>query len=418
MALIRWEGKAPAVAQVDTGSVDTFDAATTYTVTIGGQSVSVLGDTDVATTAGNLVTALEASEIPYFSTVAWANPSGGTITGTANVPGFPFSATLSTTGGTGTVTDFSNTTANAGPLVWNDANNWIGGVLPGAADDVVIEDASGDIWFGLDQITDALGIVQVIRTFTGKIGLNRLAFATAVAAADDEYPEYRADYLEITADEIDLGQQTGPGTPAGSNRIKVNNVKAGASVLRVYGTAPSSSEAGLPAIRYRANDAAADVIVLEAPGGFGIGKDFTGETATVGDIDMRSESSSDRVFVGPGVTYTTYKQDGGQNQIDAAATVTSVRATGGTLLISGNFQITTLTNDGAEITDDHINGGGDAVVTGNLNTGTLDLSVSGDARTYTTLNQEVGSTLVRDPAVVTITTFNLPADDIFTLELT
>jgi hypothetical protein len=406
------------VAQVDTGSVDSFDAATTYTVTINGQTVSVLGDTDVATTAGNLLTALQGSTLAYFTAVTWANPSGGTITGTAAVAGFPFTATLTVAGGTGTVTDFSNTTANAGPLVWDDANNWVGGVLPGAADNVVIEDGSGDIWFGLDGIAAALGVVQVLKTYNGRIGLNRLAFATGIRAEDSSLPEYRTDYLEISADEIDLGQQTGPGSPAGSPRVKVSNTKAGASVMRAYGTAPSSSEPGLPAIRYKAANAGADVIVLSAAGGVGIGKDFEGETATVGAIDMRSLSASDRVFIGSGVTYSTFKQDGGQNIIDAAGTVSSVRVTGGSLELTGDYQVTTLQIDAGTVTDNHINSGGDSVVTANLDAGELALNISGDARTYTTLNQAVGTTLVRDPAVVTITNYNLPSTDIYTLALT
>lgn len=415
MATIRWEGQSQAVAQVDTGSVDTFDAATTYSVTINGVVVSVTGDTDVPTTATNLVAALTAETHPYFSTITWANPSSGTITATANVAGFPFSATLSAAGGTGTVTNFSNTTANAGPLVWDDPDNWVGGALPGASDDVVVENFGGDIWFGLDGITAALGVVEFLKTFTGKVGLNSIAFATDVSSEDTSAPEYRTDYLEISADEIHVGQQTGPGTPSGTQRAKIDNTKAGSSVFTCHATAPSSSELGFPAIRYKANNAGADVIVLSAQGGIGIGKEFESETALIGDIDMRSTAAADKVFVGDGVTFSNFIQAGGTNIISAAATVTSVRATGGALTTTGDFTITTLTNDGAEIFANHKKTAGNAITTANNNSGTLDGTGSGESRTWSTVVQSAAATLVVDPLVLTISTLTLPTADRFEL---
>jgi len=78
MATIRWISGTIAVAQLETGSIDSVDATpanNTFTVTIGGVAISQVGDTDVATTAAALVVLLNASTQAYFAAITWANPS-------------------------------------------------------------------------------------------------------------------------------------------------------------------------------------------------------------------------------------------------------------------------------------------------------------------------------------------------------
>lgn len=410
MATIRWTGKSVAVAQVDDGSITAYDAASTYKITINGVEVSSTAAGSANLAAAALVAAAGASTHPYFSSVSWSNPSAANITATAGTAGVPFTATLSVTGGTGTVSNFSNTTASSGPNHWDDADNWEGGVLPGAGDDVVIENSDSQINYGLDTITAALTSITVLRTFTGRIGLDSVKFSLGGTVTSADAVEYREDYLKVDVTTINLGQQIGPGTPAGSARIKINNTKAGASTLTVHGTANAASESFLPAVRYVAANASADVTVLSAPGGVGVGKDFNGETATVGDITFRAQNASDRMYVGSGVTYTNYEQFGGQAIIDAAATVTAVDVSGGSLEMNGDYTVTTLNNDGGEIVDNHLKSAGNAITTLNNNSGTFDLNQSNDARTVATLNQGRDATLIIDPNVVTVTTFNRPSD--------
>lgn len=94
-----------------TGSIDTLDATpsdNTFTVTIDGESESVVGDTDPATTAANLITALNGSAKTSFQEYSWFLPStsGSEVIGKKNDGGM-FSATLSISGpGAGSVTDF------------------------------------------------------------------------------------------------------------------------------------------------------------------------------------------------------------------------------------------------------------------------------------------------------------------------
>jgi len=388
MAIIKWQGGVTAVAQVDSGSIDTYDAASTYTVTIGDFSVSVAGDTDVATTGGNLVTALNAETHPFFAAITWSGTS--TITATADTAGAPFSAALTVSGGTGTVTDFSSGTACTGPHHADALDNWAGGALPTTSDDVVI-DAGPSILYGLTAISAvALGRAEIRQSFTGLIGLEKSAFATSLdgATTSDSAPEYRGCYLELTADEIVIGEHVGPGAPAGSARLCIEQKKAGASILDVQNTA-STAINSRPAVRYLAANASADVLVQRAPAGVGIAQEAD-ETATVGDVTVSDETTASAVFVGHGTTLTTYSQYGGLNVLSAAATITTVNTWGGQLDIVGyDYLITTLNVYRGEINDQHINTGANEWTTINLLGGTLSLPSVG-SRTYTTLNLDTG----------------------------
>jgi len=386
MATVVWQGGTTAVSQVSTGSVDSYDAASTYTVTIGGYTVSVPGTTDVAGTAGALVTALQAASNPYFAAIIWTNPTAGDVTATAEIAGVPFLAALSVSGGTGTVTDLSDDVACTGPNHADEADNWSGGALPGAADDVIIE-SGPSILYGLDGFSaTALGRLEVRQAYTGKIGLESAGFSTSLdgETVDGSLPEYRDVYLQVTADEIVIGEHIGPGTPTGSARVAIEQKKAGTSVLDVVDTG-TSSVFDRPAVRYLASHASADVIIRSAPSGVGIAVE-PGETATVGNVYVVDTSTTSNCYIGSGVTLTEYEQSGGINTIAAAATITAVSALGGTLRIVGyDYAITTINVYGGEVTDTHENTGGAEWVTINCYGGELSLPLSsaGTARAFT-----------------------------------
>ena len=247
MATKYWLGIADAVAQVDTGSIDSVDgtpANNTFIVTIGGVAISAVGDTDVATTATALRASLNASLHPYFAGITWSGTAGDII-GTADTAGVPFVAALTETGaGTGAVTDFAATTASAGPNDWSTADNWSDGAVPGNADIIYVRENAINICWGLDQ--SAVNGVSIYpeKTFTGKIGLDRSGFATT---SDGETlgatkPEYRQTYLKIDYDDLEIGKHTGQGTATGSDRIKVDNTNAGASTTTILATANTPSE--------------------------------------------------------------------------------------------------------------------------------------------------------------------------------
>lgn len=409
MGTLYWEGKADAVAQVSTGSIDTVDgtpANNTFTVTIGGVAVSATGDTDVSTTATALRAALNASTHPYFAAVTWSGSSGD-ITGTADTAGVPFVAALTVSGaGTGSVTDFSDTTASAGPNHWDTADNWDTGAVPVASDVVYIRDSSVNICWGLAQSAVDLNELHIEKTYTGKIGLDYRSFATSADGdtLDTSKAEYRDTYLAIESDAVELGYHAGPGNPNGSQRIKLD-LNVHAATVTVHDTARSPSETGKPVVRLKANSSSTDVFVRGAPGGVGIAAGLPGETSTVRKVSVSDDGGDTRVHVGDGVTVTTYEQKGGQNVLRAGtATVTTVDVQGGNLTLEGDQVVTTLKIEGGTVVSN---------VTGTIGTvthdgGTLDLTESNQARTITTHNLKyVGGspvgTVLADPDVITWT---------------
>jgi hypothetical protein len=413
MAIKYWEGKADAVAQVGTASIDSVDATpanNTFTVTIGGVAISAVGDTDVATTATTLRASLNASTHPYFAAITWSGTTGDII-GTADTAGVPFVAALTETGaGTGAVTDFAATTASAGSSDWSTADNWSDGIVPVNADTIIIADSAVNISYGLDQNAVDLTLLTIEATYTGKIGLPYDLFTTSedgdttVATAY----EYREDYLKIGADTVNIGQHNSPSTPAGSQRIKLNNDKAGAATMTVFRSASGSADTGKPAIRFLASNASIDIWIREAKGGVGIASDEPNETATVGVVSVSASESATKVFVGEGTTLTTYEQSGGTNILNAAATITMVEVNGGQLTIEGDYVITALNINNGIIYDNHIKTSGNAVTTLTILAGTLNFTKSAITRTIATLNPD-GGTIIMDDDYVTVTTLDSPA---------
>lgn len=414
-----WLGQADPVVQVATVQITADDAATTYTLTIGGVAVSAPGSgIDVDTTALFLQVFLDAQTHPYFAAITWT-VSTDTVTGTADVAGAPFIAVSSVSGGTGTMGAVTVTTAATGPNHWDEADNWSDGVVPVNADVVYFENSSVNVCWGVDQAAVDLASLIIQQTYTGKIGLDRTVFATSSDGDDTDATksEYRDHYLDIGWDVCDVGFHAGPGSPAGSQRLKLNNDKAGASTTTIHNTSFAASETGQTAVRLLAAHASADVLVRLAPGGVGIAVDEPAETSTVGTVSISDNSSSSRVVVSSGVTLSAFEQQGGNNLLDAAAGITSVACLDGILAIEGDFTITTLSVEGGVVNDQHVKSSGNAVTTANLFGGTLDLTGSRQARTLATVALSKGATLKADSDVITITTLTEP-DGPYTLAVT
>lgn len=408
MATKRWRGTATAVKQISTVTITAFDAATTYTVTIGGVAVSVVGVTNANTTATNLKNALAASTHPYFSAVDWTVATD-TVTGTADTAGVPFVHTASVAGGAGTISQ-ATTTASSGPNDWSTADNWDPSGVPASADDVYIEDNAVNIMWGLDQNAADLDELIIRQSYTGKVGLNAKEFATSSDGdtTNTAKPEYRQDYLKIGWATGHVGQSFGPVAASGSQRLKLNNDKAAAAVTTVHGTAAAASETNLPALRLLLGHANHDLYVRSAPGGVGVAVEKASETSTCGLVSVSDTGSSSRVSLGAGVTVTTYEQLGGANILQAAATVTGITVKGGSLQLEGDYTVTTMTVEDGTVLDNHLKSGGNAITTLNANGGTVDFRGSSQDRTAGTLNLAADATLHADGAVMTFTTRNLP----------
>lgn len=415
MATKYWRGDAVAVKQVSTVTITGNDVATTYKVTIGNHTVSVVGNAGGATsTAADLKAALAASTHPYFTAVVWTQ-AGAIVTGTAATAGVPFVFTASVTGGAGTISQ-ATTTASSGPNDWSTAANWSDGIVPASTDTVYFQDNSVNVAWGLAQSAVTLAKLVVKKSYTGRIGLDYRAFATSAdgATTDASKVEYRDVYLAISATIVELGEKPGSGSPAGSGRIMLD-LGANASTITVYDTASTPSETGRSAVRLKCNHASTDLYVRLAPGGVGIASEVPGETSTLRKVSISDEGAQTRVQLSSGVTLTTWEQLGGNNALNAAGTIASATVWGGVLTTEGDYTVTTGQTYGGTWNANHKKTAGNAFTTLNLDGGTVDGTGSKEARTWATVNARKGSTLVLDGTDVSITTFN---DDTKTYRLT
>ena len=409
-----WEGQAAASAQVDAVAVSAYDVATQYQLLVAGEIIATAsGGGTTIQVASALADAWNAvTGIPY-ATVITAASTGSDVQFTADVPGNPFTITANVTGGTGTMGTVTGQISNAGPNDWATAANWSGDAVPIAADDVVFRDSGVDVRWGLDQNAVDLDSLVIEQSYTGKIGLDRTAFVTgADGSAATGRPEYREDYLTVGWTDARIGESLGPGTPAGSTRLKLDNDKAGASDTEIFDTATSSADADMPAVRLLLGNAAAELQVRRAPGGVGVAVDDPAETATLGSVDVSDETLATSVLLGAGVTWADWTQQGGNNEVRAAATVTgTVTVLDGNLTIEGDQRIDQLDVYGGTVRPHNAPAAGAAVATINNYGGTVDGVGSRATRTWTTANMlRAGATLRADPDVVTITNLNEPTD--------
>jgi len=407
MATKYWLGVADPVAQVATVQITAFDAATTYRISIGGVIVSVPGNTNANTTASDLQVALEASTHPYFTGITFT-VNTDTVTMTATTAGAPFTATSSVTGGTGTIGSVTAVTASAGPNDWSTADNWSDGSVPGSSDTVYFRESSINVCWGLDQSAVAINNLFIEKTYTGKIGLNRAAFATSSDGdtVDTSKPEYRDTYLQIDVDTVEIGKHVGGGTAVGSGRIKIDNTNSGACNTFVFATASVAAETTLAAVRLLFASSTANLNVRG--GSVGVAIDEPTETSTVQNVKVNGRSAA--VFLGAGVTVTNYSITDGNALVQAAATITAVDVEGGITTIEGDFTITALTIDDGVCYCNNIKTAGNAISTLNANGGIMSAIKSSAARTWATVNLGIGATLQANPANLTITTLNEPSN--------
>ena len=408
MATLYWLGRATTTAQVATATFGVYDVATTRSITIGNVSLSAADSGGTLTTAMTaLAVVLNASTHPYFSTITWTS-NATQIIGTADTAGVQFVFAGSVSGGTGTLVDaFTVSTTNTGPNDWRSVDNWSTDAIPANGDTVIFKDNAVNVSWGLAQSAVALADLQIEKSYTGKIGLRRDQFATSASAetTNSSYTEYRDTYLQIATSLLSLGKNLSPGNPTGSGRIKID-LGSTACTAVIFDTASTASETGLPAVRVKANSATTDFFVRSAPGGLGVAVDLPGETTTIRKISISDVTSASRVFLGTGVTVTTWEQYGGNNILQAAATVTTVTVVGGSLLTEGTAATTTMNAKGGTITSNSTG----TITTLNMDSGTVDFTQSNQARTVTTVSWTTSrGTLKADGAVLTVTTLNDPS---------
>ena len=394
MATLTFTGDAQPVAQVTTCTVGgTIEATDVFTITIGNKSLDVIGGSTTAATVALAIvtafTALDSTDYPEFAEITATDNEDGTITLTANTAGVPFVVTLTSTETGGGAADNQTfvqaaTTANSGPNCWDAAENWSSGAIPvDDTDEVVLENSSVDILYGLAQSAVDLVSLTIKQNYTGNVGLPKWNAGG--------YYEYRDDYLAVGSAILTIGEGDGQG----SGRIKIDT-GADIAVITVLNTG-TSAETGVKTFIWKGTGATNTMLVTK--GSVDVAR-FAGEAATLsvlqigyqtnqaGDVDIR---------IGSGVTLTIVSKTGGTAELSCGST-TFTHNGGEATLIDG--AITTLTVEGGTIYDCTNDTIGTVTVGSD---GIVDCSRSMKAHTHTTVVMYKAATYLDPFKVVTHT---------------
>lgn len=266
---------------------------------------------------------------------------------------------------------------------WSVAANWSPSGVPASSDDVFFEDSSQDVTAGFNQSAVALSSLNIDASFTGKIG-------------------DASSYLQIGTSELNIGMHNGPGSPAGSGRIKID-LGSTACTAVIY-NAGTSVDDYKPTVRLKANSASTTIEVRK--GKVGAAYD-TGETSTIGTISVsydNSKTTDADVFIGDGVTLTNLNQIGGECVCESG--VTTINVEDGTLTLYGSGAITTCNVKGGDV---YPNSTG-TISTLDVTGGNVDFTKCRSARTVSTAKIGSGGAIKYDPSVVTMTNKVQPSE--------
>lgn len=383
MATVKWQGGAADVAQVTTITFSAYTSGETYTVTVNSKDVSF---TATASTLANvidgLVTALEATDEAEFTEFTPTNDSGLVLT--AVTPGVPFTVTASATSGiTATVTE---TTAPTGPNFFDNADNWEGGSVPSAGDDLVFENSDVSLLYALEDTTN-YGDLTFDSTYTGNVGLP--------ARNANVYQEYRPRFLKLGDGTSAFAVTIGQGTGRQSSRIFIDGNDA-TLTLTVYDSGSSNDGEHAVVIKNTDSSSTGDIY----GGSVKIDADTSGSLADLRITPLSSFGAS-QVQTSSSVAAGAVVTSGGNLEIRGSAT--SVDASGGANVTIANAATcpTVKAASGATVLWQST-----ANVTTKIfayNAGVIDFSPNGAAKTVADADCYQGGT-IRDPlGVVTWT---------------
>ena len=344
-AVQTFRGDAVAIAQSDTWAVTGDDSTSLYKFTINGKVVSTpgsgLGD---ASTAMNWYTALSGSQIPEFLESSWSVGTGSmsaTLSRTAINPGnwCPLAsavtggATVSVSGGAGTVSALTTVTPNSGPNDWGVAGNWVSGSVPGNGDTINLTNSSSSLWYNLDQHGVSTVTLNADNTYTGNIGLPQVN-------VQGGYYEYRPTNLKFNGIAANLGD--GAGTGSGSGFIALDSHTT-AFTCNVF-SAGSPAFPGLPAVLIRGGAATGNSLnTLQGNVGVAFYSSDTCSLTTL-TIGYITNAQSDAVVTCGGgclLTGAAITQNGGVLQVATSLASLTMDVNAGTATILGSASVTT-----------------------------------------------------------------------------
>lgn len=283
----------------------TIEVGDLFRFLIGSRRFLVSAATTVAATiATQIATAINEIDqtlYPEFGEVI-ASANGAVLSVAARNPGDDFVMTADSVESDGTTAadaqtiTAGTTTASKGPKHWDDANNWSGTTLPVDSDDILLENYSGDILYGLDQTSIDATSLTIRDTFSGRIGLP--------PQNENGYAEYRQQYLKIKPTTLTV--------EANSSRIMIDTLDVqNTIVVRMPGQqlAVGQGGGGLPSFMWVGTGTGDGPTMELISGSVGIAI-LAGESAALTKLDMGGDGSSS-VIGGGSLVMKEFKQIGG-----------------------------------------------------------------------------------------------------------
>lgn len=373
-----FRGDAPATQQLVSFQITTDDATSTFKITISNKTVLSVGGGGIPTCASRLasaIMAIQGTREEFAELTVLYTAGSDTVELQATTPGVNFVVTSTVTGGTGAMTQTTVAT-NHGPGEWTDINNWSTGVIPVSGDDVVIDNTSVDIQFGLAQSGVVLNSIEFGPNFSGTIGL----------PVDNEngYYEYRPSYLQIQATTVIVN--------CSSSRIKMDLGTGTGSAVTVSSTGQSQDE-GFNSCTIKGS---ATSYTLNLKGG-DVGTALQdGDLCTLGTVQTSADTT---LTMGSGTTPTTVTSIGGT--ITAKCSITTLSLFEASTLtaqsVSGaSINMTTvIVDDSSQL----LYAAPGTITTLTVGSGgTADFSASLDAKTITNIVQIFKGSTLNDPA--------------------
>jgi len=353
------------VKQVWVGTITNTNAAT-YSVTAtddDGAAATITytcanpPDTSVTLAAAAFIALWNASSNPIVSKFV-ATQNAGQVILTSKTAGVPLTFS---TGGTGTWTGVSTSTANVGNSDYGTARNWSSDSVPTNSNDVVFGSGSVNVQYGLGQ---------------SGVSLGSLAVSVGCSSQFGRFENGSPHYLKVGSGSLDY---------RGSAQLAMFDLGSSSITpyIESYGS-PSGNR--LHSVYVKGSNLAG----LNINRGKVAVAGLTGDTSAVVTVNIgyvANQKSDADVLIGSGVTLTTLNQGGGNCVMSCGAATVNV-ASGATLTTDGSGAITELNVWGNAF----LNSTG-TVTTINVRGGTLDLTKVRNARTVTTVNLYNGSRL-------------------------
>lgn len=312
MSTVRYIGSAPAVAQVDIGTLGgTVAANDVFNVTIGNKTLTVTASssdkTQLALDIASAWSDLDKASYPEFGEID-AQANGVTVVFQAVTKGKPFTISLTKTSTSGTWVK-SSSVVNSGPNDVGLAANYSGNALPVDGDTLVVDTDCPSLLYNLEALASVTLASLVFQPSTTKCGLTD--------KDENGYPQYRPTFFKIKATSVTIN--------SGSPLMRFDFGTAATTIV-VKGTG-STSEATRAALCIKGSHASNSLNVLKGSVGVAM---LAGETANFPDLRLGyvSNVTGDAVvFCGSGCSLATVIMTGGQ--LTTASNITSMTQSAG-----------------------------------------------------------------------------------------